>query len=393
MSFLKREFIPRGYIAHQPKKRLNSISNISIQPSKRRELVNPFKLRYEDPYLKIINEEEEAEAEEKQNSPSTMRKILKGLASAAQSTVNFLTLPARMVSPLDTQFNSAINNGETPTGKLIQSEEEQKSKLDDDDDNDVDDTSLRATQYLYQKASDAGATTLKSLKRLKGRWYGTAKRRERAQKQKDDEIVSAEDILRIEEEENERQQLQREQRAQELQAILRGEFVEKDYQQKMEQTKNLQALLRSHQQQNQFSSTQKATTATQEAIQASDEAQKLRKHFLQTRAATDDMIGLLRYRKFNKLQEEEKEIDRLVGEIEAITKSNEEDEKTHSSSLENVLKLMKEAMSSYFIFGNDNYNNWGNVLEEHLKKYPGDKKKIEDEKYKYFSQLARRGRR
>lgn len=72
MSFLKKRIvIPRGYLTQPPLKqqRLNSISSINIAPTnvytqrRKERLVDPFKEKYENPILKMIDEEEREAAE------------------------------------------------------------------------------------------------------------------------------------------------------------------------------------------------------------------------------------------------------------------------------------------------------------------------------------------
>ena len=99
MSFLQPKIIPRGYIATSgnktiPRKRLNSVSEISLKPALpnlprpyvKRATIDPFEQHYVTPFIRMFDEEEAEEAEKnEQNKLITdkQKSILKQIADAA----------------------------------------------------------------------------------------------------------------------------------------------------------------------------------------------------------------------------------------------------------------------------------------------------------------------
>lgn len=142
MSFLEREIIQKGYIA-KPKKRLNSVSDINIEPvakrvkiQPKRALVNPFEQHYVTPFLRMFDEEEEENKEKLQKQKSILKTLAESIKNSAlaqkivktarnayehPATQKVIELTQRMYEhPIDTlqEVNDALAN--TTVGKAVE---------------------------------------------------------------------------------------------------------------------------------------------------------------------------------------------------------------------------------------------------------------------------------
>lgn len=283
MSFLNRVIIKRGYLG-TPHKRLNSISDISIEPIAKKSRivyrtdVNPFEQHYVTPLLRMI-EAEEREAEERQEEEaknklitdeqkSTLKRIAEAAASSnigkrymyavrrtqeqpLDSLYDLVTLPADIINAVDTKFKS-----DNETGRLLkqlqQRDDSVRASIDEllDDqntDDSQDDTEVRTIlNSMREYISSVGkipAWTIRQLRRLKNK-YSRNDSSDMLQDENRHEDDATKDI-------------------QNMQALYRSKYQEDGYKKRMDATKSLQALLKSQEVQKEYERQQKAAETSQ----------------------------------------------------------------------------------------------------------------------------------
>ena len=192
MSFLQPKIIPRGYIATTsnkttPRKRLNSISEISLKPSLpnllrpyvKRAKIDPFEQHYVTPFLRMFDEEEEENAI-KQNE-------------------------------------NAIEQNEKDKEK----DKEIRQTIDD-------------ISTFVRRAGGLPTWGVRKLRRLKKKYFP------------DDDVNVSSDLEAWNEEEKDR--LERERATHQVQGLLTSMYQQKGYDERMDATENLQALLKAQKQ-------------------------------------------------------------------------------------------------------------------------------------------------
>ena len=262
MSFLQPKIIPRGYIATTnnktiPRKRLNSISEISLQPALpnlprpyvKRARIDPFEQHYVTPLLRMFDEEEEAENEKNKlisdEQKSKLKEVLNdvhnsSIANSIRDSVkrtflqpidtlyDLVTLPADLVHALERTTNT-----DNDTARLLKAEEKDESIIGQNEkDKKIKQTIDDISRYI-NIFGGIPKRTIRRLNALKNEYFD------------DDVDVSSDLQAWNKEEENE----EKDHTARELQGLITSKFQQKGYKERMDATKSLQSLLRARKEQ------------------------------------------------------------------------------------------------------------------------------------------------
>lgn len=296
MSFLQPKIIPRGYIATTgnkttPRKRLNSVSEISLKPSLpnlprpyvKRAIIDPFEQHYVTPFIHMFDEEEAEEAEKNEQNKliadeqkSKLKQIAEAAASSeigrrivygarrtfehpVQSLYDLVTLPADVIHALEGKINTDNEIGRV----LLQAEEEERNAVDQNEKDKAIRQTLDDISTFVKKTGGLPTWGVRKLKKLKQKYFA------------DDDVDVSSDLQAWNQEEKD--QLVREP-TQQLQGFLTSKYQQKGYMERMEATKSLQSLLKSRKVEKEYEQQQetakKLLDSLHEALLRTQEAEK-----------------------------------------------------------------------------------------------------------------------
>ena len=337
MSFLRPKIIPRGFIATTsnrttPRKRLSSVSEISLKPALptlprpyvKRANIDPFEQHYVTPFLRMFDEEEAENAKNRlitDEQKSTLKILAEAAASSelgrrivygarrtseqpVESLYDLVTLPADIAHALETKINTG-----NETGRLLQTEENaiEQNEKDKEIRQTVDDIST-----FVRRTGGLPTWGIRKLKQLKKKYF-------------DDDDVDVSSNIQAWNKEEER--LQQETATQQLQGLLTSKYQQKGYKERMEATKSLQSLLKAQEVQKEQEKQQEAA----EALQGLLRGDKIQQEFEDTNASTQQLQGLLVSKK---QQDEYKAKQKALEEMQGIFRQPLEEAK----HLEEVIK-------------------------------------------------------
>lgn len=324
MSFLQPKIIPRGYIASTsnrttPRKRLSSVSEISLKPALptlprpyvKRANIDPFEQHYVTPFLRMFDEEEAENAKNRlitDEQKSTLRLLAEAAASSelgrrivygarrtyehpVESLYDLVTLPADIVHALETKINTGNETGRAI--KLLQTEEEQEENANYQDEKDkeirqtVDDIST-----FVRRTGGLPTWGIRKLKQLKKKYFD------------EDDVDVSSDLQAWNKEEEEERRLQREAASQQMQGLITSNFQQKGYKERMDATKSLQSLLKAQKVQKEQERQQEATKALQGLLRGVNPQHEFEK----INASSQQLQGLLALKKQQKEDKARQEV-------------------------------------------------------------------------------------